>query len=159
MSHKRVLYLVLLLLTFAVVPAAHAQTELPPIDMNEVLRRLGPGQGQQLLWDIMLYAIFFMALITSFLVPDKQLLATLAITAVMAMAVIAKLQYVNIPVNKTPDNLIILAVNAGMFTFPLIVAGMVRARCGTPKAMAPAVLTGLLGGGYFFLYWALVLRF
>lgn len=158
MARRRILFLlVLLMLVFSVVPVAHAQ-DAPPVDFQEIISRLGPRSGSDLLFDILLYLIFFMALITSVFVPDKQLIVTLIVTAVMGMTIIAKLSYVGIDYRISPQNLIILGINAGIFTLPLVVAGMVRSRQGTPKAMAPAVITGLLGGAYFFLYWALVLR-
>lgn len=151
MIHRRLAFLLLIaLLALSVTPVAFAQdtSQLS----GDLLARLAPRQGQNLLFDIMLYAIFFMSLITTALIPDKQLFPTLIMTAVMGMAVISKLEIF------TPDNFGTLVLNAGMFTLPLIVAGLVRSRHGTPKAMAPSALTGLLGGGYFFLFWALVQR-
>ncbi|HEX2621877.1 MAG TPA: hypothetical protein VHL11_17090, partial [Phototrophicaceae bacterium] len=71
---------------------------------------------------------------------------------VIGMVVIAKLEIFD------PLELGTLALNVGIFVIPLIVAGMLRGRGKTPKALMPAILTGMLGGGYFFLFWALVQR-
>ncbi len=152
MTRKRVVYIVLLLLLILIItPVAQAQDpELPTFE--EILSRLGPRSGINLLWDILLYAIFFLSMITSALIPDKQLLSTLTIVTVMIMAVVAK---VNI---FAPDDFGTLVLNSGMFVLPMIVAGMVRSKHGPPKAMAPAAFTGILGGVYFFLFWAVVQR-
>ena len=148
---KRVVILVLLtFMVLSLAPVAHAQ-DVPNIPFSEIPARLLP-QSDTMLWDILLYLIFFLALITSFLVPDKQMLPTLIITLVMGMAVVDKLHIF------PPGHFATLVLNAGIFVLPLIVAGMVRARQGTPKAMAPAALTGILGGIYFFLYWAIEQR-
>lgn len=151
MARRRLTIILLFaLVTLSVTPVVYAQ-DTSQIG-NDLVAKLAPRQGQNLLFDIMLYAIFFMSLITTALIPDKQLLPSLIMTSVMGMAVISKLEIF------TPDHLGTLVLNAGMFTLPMIVAGLVRARHGTPKALAPAALTGLLGGAYFFLLWALVQR-
>jgi hypothetical protein len=51
-----------------------------------------------------------------------------------------------------------LALNCGLFVIPFIVAGMLRGRNRMARAVFPALLVGLLGGGYFFLFWALAQR-
>ena len=150
---KRIIFLVLLLLLMlSIAPVTSAQDVKIDIPFSEIPKRLGPRQGQELLWDILLYLIFLSAAVTSLLIPDKQLLATLVITTVMGMAVVAKLYIF------PPGHFVTLVLNVGMFVLPLIVAGMVRARRGTPKSMIPAALTGILGGFYFFLFWAMEQR-
>lgn len=144
-------FLALFFLSVMLVPSVQAQ----PTDINfqEILARLGPANSMPtLLFDLMRYLIFILAFITLLLVPDKQLLASLLTTAVLGMVVLAKLEIF------TPVELPTLALNVGIFVIPLIVAGMLRGRGKTPRALIPAVLTGLLGGGYFFLFWALEQR-
>jgi hypothetical protein len=152
MSRQKRIMIVLLVafILVSAAPATYAQ-DMPDIPFSEIPARLLP-QPDTMLWDILLYLIFFMALITSLLVPDKQMLPTLVITLVMGMVVINKLHIFG------PGHFATLVLNAGIFVLPLIVAGMVRARMGTPKAMAPAALTGILGGIYFFLFWAMEQR-
>lgn len=152
MSIKR--FLTFLALSFALVllvPTLQAQPS--EINLQEVIARLGPANTMpDLLFDILRYLIFILAFITLILVPDKQLLASLLVTAVLGMVVLAKLEIFS------PIELPTLALNVGIFVIPLIVAGMLRGRGKTPRALVPAILTGLLGGGYFFLFWALMQR-
>jgi hypothetical protein len=151
------LIVLFVLLIMILVPVAHARqpTQLP--SFQEILAELGPKPekfgGLGLLFDIMLYVIFLLGLVTMALIPDKQLLATLLMVAVVGMAVISK---IGVPRIFDQCSFVPLVLNAGMFTLPLIVAGMVRQRGGTPKALAPSALMGLLGGAYFFLFWAAV---
>jgi hypothetical protein len=152
MISKRILaFLALFFVSALLVPSVQAQTT--DIDFQQILARLGPANTMpELLFDIMRYLIFILGFITLILVPDKQLLASLLMTAVVGMVVIAKLDIF------PPTDLPTLALNCGIFVIPLIVAGMLRGRGKTPRALAPAILTGLLGGGYFFLFWALAQR-
>jgi hypothetical protein len=151
MSTKRLLaFLALFFLYALLVPSVQAQ---PDINFQDIVAKLGPArQMPYLLFDIMRYLIFILAFITMLFVPDKQLLASLLMTAVLGMVVLAKLDIFE------PTDLPTLALNCGIFVIPLIVAGMLRGRGKTPRALAPAILTGLLGGGYFFLFWALAQR-
>jgi hypothetical protein len=141
-----------ILLVFVVMPVM-AQATLP--SGSEILARLAPRRGTDLLLDLLLYSIFGVGFITMILVPDKQLLPSLFMLGVIMAALIAKLQYVNINV----CDLATFGINVFMFTIPLLVAGMVRARSGkTPKALWPAIFTGLIGGVYFFMFWFLYQR-
>lgn len=148
LRHKFLMSLSLICLIgmFVVMPVA-AQA-LP--SGNEILARLAPRSGTGLLLDLLLYSLFGIGFITMILVPDKQMLPSLLMLGVIMAALIAKLQYVNINRCDMPT----LFINIAMFCIPLIVAGMVRGRPGkTPKALWPAVLTGIIGAMYFFLYW------
>lgn len=143
-----------LLLMMAFAPVIHAQGDLQ-VDPQQLLALLGPRSGQALIFDILLYVIFALGFVTMILVPDKQLLPSLIMIAVLALTLVAKLDYLTL---LEPTNIGVLAINVGIFVLPLVVAGMVRSRKGTPRAMWPAVLTGLAGGGYFFIFWALAQR-
>lgn len=142
----------LLMLTFA--PVIHAQGDLQ-VDPQQLLALLGPRSGQELIFDILLYVIFAIGFVTMILVPDKQLMPSLIMIAVLALTLVAKLDYLTL---LEPTNIGVLAINVGIFVLPLVVAGMVRSRKGTPRAMWPAIITGLIGGGYFFIFWALAQR-
>ena len=148
-------FLILLMVIFAgalLVPTLHAQPNLD-IDFQEILRRLGPSSGfPGILFDIMRYLIFIFAFITLLMVPDKQLMASLLMTAVLGIVVIVKLGIFS------PVDLATLALNCGLFVIPFIVAGMLRGRNRTPRGIYTAIITGMLGGGYFFLIWALAQR-
>lgn len=148
----RILAFLIALLALFAVPAAYAQT-LEEIDFNALLARLGPRSGSDLIFDILLYGIFFLALITMFLVPDKQLLPTLLSVLVMFFAVLAKVELFE------PTAFPIFVINVGMWVIPWVTAGMVRPASRrysnkTPRALMPAIITGFLGAGYFFLFWA-----
>jgi uncharacterized MnhB-related membrane protein len=151
MSFKRFLVLLLFCVFSAVlVPVVHAQQD---IDFQQIIARLGPSnQMPDLLFDIMRYAMFILAFIALILIPDKQLLASLLMTAVLGMIILAKLEIFD------PIDLPTLGLNVGMFVIPLIIAGMLRGRGKTPRALIPSILVGLIGGGYFFLFWAVYQR-
>jgi hypothetical protein len=159
MTRNHILIALLLVLALMMLaPAVHA-ADIEDLSAKDILNKLGPRSGDQLIWDIFLYGIFFMAMITMFLIPDKQLTATLMMFLVMFFALISKVLVGNTTdAVIEPTDLPVLGFNAGMFVIPLIVAGMVRARRGTPKALFPSIITGILGGGYFFLYWAIEQR-
>jgi len=132
---------------FVVMPVM-AQAQLP--SGSEILSRLAPRRGTELILDLLLYTIFGIGFVTMILVPDKQLMPSLFMLGVIMAALIAKLQYMSID----RCDLITLGLNIFMFAIPMLVAGMVRARAGkTPKALWPAILTGLVGGAYFFMFW------
>ncbi len=157
-THFNIIYLLILALFF-IVPNALAQD----FTADDILDALGPRDGDALILDIILYLIFFMSIITMFLIPDKQLTASLLNFAVLFFAVISKL-LVSADVNDldaiiSPCDLPTLGINAALFALPLIIAGMVRTRkVGSPPAMFTSIINGLFGGGYFFLFWALAQR-
>ena len=155
-----VLYLLFLALFF-IVPNALAQTN--DINPDDIIAAQDPRSGNGLILDIFLYLIFLFCIINMFLVPDKQLTPALMNFTVLFLAVISKL-LVSAEVNDAsaiigPCDLPVLGINATMFAFPLIMAGMVRTKkVGSPPALFTGIITGLLGGSYFFLFWALAQR-
>ena len=161
MTRNRILLILLVMFALmAIIPAAQAQER--DINFKDILKGLGPRDGDTqygipwLLFDILLYIIFFIGLVNMGIIPDKQLFASLLNFGVLGMAVVSKL-LVNYPKNDPiirEDDLATLVLNAGMFVVPLIIAGMVRSVKGKPsKAIYTSAFMGLLGGAYFFLYW------
>lgn len=116
---------------------------LDGLTIQDILARLGPRGGVELLYDILLYIIFILNVIAMFMQSDKQLVPTLMLGGAAALAVIAKLNLFN------PLAFGALVVNAGMFILPLITAGITKAK----KSIGLAVLGGILGGVYFFFFW------
>jgi hypothetical protein len=110
---------------------------------QEILSKLGPRSGTNLLYDILLYILFFMNVIIMFMQSDKQLVPTIFAGLAAALAVVAKLDVL------APKAFGSLVVNAGIFVLPLIVAGITRAK----KSVPLAVIDGLLAGVYFFAFW------
>lgn len=149
--------LFVLLLLSSVSPAlAQAANEIEDINFQDILDALAPRDGDLLLVDILLYAIFAVGMVTSFLIPDKQMAPSLLIFTVLAMTVIAKLLigYHSSAILE-PCEIFVLPINVSIFVLPLIAAGMLRNVKGkAPKARMPSIITGLAGGGYFFLFWA-----
>lgn len=148
--------LLLLLISLIAVPTASAQEDL---DFQDIVDALGPRDGNELIFDLLLYAIFFMGMLNMFLIPEKQLFPAILNFIVIGLAVVSKLLVGDEP-NSTikPDDFATLIFNSGMFVLPLVTAGMVRSRFGTPKAMITCAITGLIGGGYFFVFWSLAQR-
>lgn len=127
------------------------------ISVNEIIALLGPGRGE-LLWNLLLYTIFILALIALFIMPDKNLRATLLVTAVLLAAVIVKLS-LSVGPRQAPIigrcDFGMLVLNALMFSFPLLSLGLVRTRKRT-AVFAPLILGGIVGGLFFFGYWIVV---
>jgi len=144
-----------LLLLMVSVPPAFAQAA-EDIELSDIIDALAPREGDLLLVDILLYLIFVVGMVTSFLIPDKQMFPSLLIFMVLGLTVIAKLLIGDhTSAILDPCDLPVLAINVSIFVVPLIVAGMLRNVKGKPpKARIPAVIVGLAGGGYFFLFWA-----
>jgi hypothetical protein len=123
------------------------------IDFQEIIALLGPGTGQTLIWSIFLYIIFFFGLITLLTIPDKNMIPTLLLASVLLFAIVGKLSVTasfNDAIIK-PKDFGMFVINVGMFVFPLIAVGMIRAR--KSRATAPALITAFAGAVYFFLYW------
>ncbi|MDZ4767937.1 MAG: hypothetical protein SGJ24_02325 [Chloroflexota bacterium] len=126
------------------------------VDFQDILQALGPGEGQNVVWSIFLYVIFGFALLTLLLTPDKNMVPTLLIAGVLLAAIIAKLSLgIEPPLIERKDFGMML-INIVMFVFPLIAVGMARAR--KNKMAAPAMITSLIGGAYFFMFWVVVQR-
>jgi len=160
MLRNRILVLMLLsLVLITPFSAAHAQENATKdLTLSNILSNLGPGSGQEMIWSIFLYLIFFIGLVVMMLIPEKQFFASMLNLGVIGLAILAKLM-VGDP--GDPDTVIskcelpTLVINSGIFVLPFIIAGMVRPTKGKPsKAVMPAIIMGFLGGAYFFLYWA-----
>jgi hypothetical protein len=105
----------------------------------------------------LLYFIFFFALITMLVMPDKNLVPTLLIAAVLIAAVVAKLSLSARPPIIRSDDFLMYVLNVSTFVFPLLVAGLVRAKK-KGRVVPAAIMTSLFGGVYFFMFWFLVQR-
>lgn len=149
------LYLFLMMVWVPVVSAQGTQE----LDFDQIVAAIGPrtGDPQKLMWDIFLYLIFFVALVNMFIIPDKQLMVTILNFIVMAFAVVSKLLVGNGTLLEV-DELPVLVLNVGMFVVPLIMAGALRNVGKKPPNRWPSLIMGALGGGYFFLFWALEQR-
>jgi hypothetical protein len=127
-----------------------AQQDINP---QEILFLLGINAPPGPIWNIMMYIIFFLALITMLMQSDKTLLPTLCMAAVLAAVVIDKLRVMeNAPPLYGQPGLWTFLLHCVMFAVPLIVAGMTKA----PKSRGPAILCGIIGGIYLFGYWVFV---
>ncbi|MEP7291188.1 MAG: hypothetical protein ABI835_05365 [Chloroflexota bacterium] len=129
------------------------RTLIMDINFQDIIRLLGPGSGQVLVWSIFLYIIFFFGMLTLFTIPDKNMVPTLLLAVVLLFAIVGKLS-VSSPVREAiikPKDFGMFVINVGMFVFPLIAVGMVRSR--KSKATIPALITALTAAVYFFLYW------
>jgi hypothetical protein len=126
------------------------------VDLQDILFLIGPTSGQ-VAWNILLYIIFFFALITMLVMPDKNLLPTLLIAGVLLAAVVAKLSLSARPPIIPLDHFLMYVLNATMFIFPLLVAGLVRAKK-KGRVVPAAIMTSLFGGVYFFVFWFLMQR-
>lgn len=158
---KKWLLIVLAMAFFFVMPVA-AQTG-QDINFEDILSALGPRDDTALLFDILLYLIFFLGFINMLLIPDKQLFPAMLNFTVIGLTVASKLLidvendggYFNPSAVLVPTDFAVLPMNVGIFVFPLIIAGMLRSVKGKKtNAIYPAMLMGLLGGAYFFLFWS-----
>lgn len=126
------------------------------ISLQEILFLLGPNSGE-LVWNIFLYVLFFLALVTLLMMPDKNLIPTLLMSAVLLATLVAKLSLSSRTRPLLDEREFgMLIINIIPFIFPLLTAGTIRAK--KTKARAPAILTGLIGAVYFFLFWFIVQR-
>jgi hypothetical protein len=135
------------------------------IDFRAILNLLGPGTGQTVIWSVILYVLFFLAMLTLFKVPEKNMIPTLLMGTVLLFIIVAKLS-----ISAPPRDAIIqkkdfgmCAINIAIGVFPLIAVGMTRttsrvARRSNPAA-APAILTAVVGIIYFFGYWLAVQQY
>jgi hypothetical protein len=128
------------------------------IDGREILRLLGLGEGQNVIWSIFLYIIFFFGLITMFLIPDKNMVPTLLTGAVLLMAIVAKVSLASSDPIFRRTEFGMMLINVGMAALPFMVAGMVRSGKRRSKAQAPAIIGGIFGLVYFFLFLVIVQR-
>lgn len=165
MFRNRLLFILLLLVAslFMVSPALAQETS--DINPEDLLEALGPRDGNALIFDILLYLIFFFGFINTFLIPDKQLAVSLMNFLVMGLALVSKLLIdvggeewiidVNPSAILVPGDFAVLPINVGIFVVPLLMAGMLRSVKGKRSpALFPCLIMGLLGGTYFFIFWA-----
>jgi hypothetical protein len=165
LTRNHILWLVLVLVSalFMVSPA-FAQDGGTNIRFEDIGQLLGPRTGTNLLFDIMLYLLFFLGMVNSLLIPDKQLFQTMLNISVVAVAVLSKLLVGGTLYDNFADGFVytfppcdfpVLIMNVWMFVIPLIVAGMLRSVKGKKTNAVPvSILMGLIGGAYFFLFWA-----
>jgi len=113
------------------------------LTFQDILSKLAPRGGVELLYDIFLYIIFFLAVITMFMQSDKQTFPTILMALVAGCAVIAKLNVLK------PKEFGTLIINCAMGVLPLIVAGITKAK----KSQGLAIIGGVLGMVYFIIFW------
>jgi hypothetical protein len=113
------------------------------LTLQDILSKLAPRGGVELVYDLFLYVIFFLAVIAMFMQSDKQTFPTILLAAVAAFAVIGKLGIL------TPKSFGTLIINIGMGVIPLIVAGITKAK----KSQALVIIGGVLGMVYFIIFW------
>ncbi|MBZ0300286.1 MAG: hypothetical protein K8J31_11110 [Anaerolineae bacterium] len=118
------------------------------INFQEIIRLLGPNAGNGLIWNIFIYIIFFLTLITLLLQGDKALLTTIIAASSLLLCVIDKL------VIFQPREFGTMIIHCGMFLFPALIAGMTK----DPKSRPPAIFAAIIGAVYFFLFWFLLQR-
>ncbi|MBW4436309.1 MAG: hypothetical protein KME04_04195 [Pleurocapsa minor GSE-CHR-MK-17-07R] len=121
------------------------------LQLNDILALLGPGTGDAI-WNIFLYTIFVLSLLALFLMPDKNLLATLLVGAILLAVVIAKLSLSARPPLLRNTDFGMFVLNIIPFVFPMLAAGIIRAKK-KAKVVIPLVLTALVGAVYFFWFW------
>jgi hypothetical protein len=135
------------------------------IDFREILSLLGPGTGQTLVWSIILYVLFFLALITLFRTPDKNMIPTLLMGTVLLFIIVAKLSITANAVRGVKPiignkDFGMYAINIAIGVFPLIAVGMTRVTSRVDRrsnpAAATAILTSVIGLIYFFGFWLAV---
>ena len=118
------------------------------IDLQEIIRLLGPSAGNGLIWNIFIYIIFVFTLITLLLQGDRALVSTIICASALLMGVVDKL------VIFEPKEFGTLALHAGMFLFPALVGGMTQ----DAKSRPPAIIASIVGAVYFFLFWFFLQR-
>jgi hypothetical protein len=118
------------------------------LTFQDILNKLAPRGGVELIYDIFLYIMFFLAVITMFMQSDKQMFPTILMAAVAAMTVIAKLNVLK------PKEFGSLIINIAMGVLPLIVGGITQAK----KSQGPAIIGGVVGCVYFILFWLISQR-
>lgn len=128
------------------------------VNTQDILRLLALGEGQNAIWSVFLYIVFFLGLITLLLIPDKNMIPTLLTGAVLLMAVVAKVSLASAEPVFARRSFGMMMINVGMAALPFMVAGMVRSYRSRSKAQGPAIVGGLIGLVYFFLYWLVVIR-
>ncbi len=126
------------------------------VTIQNILQLLGPQTGT-LLWNILLYIIFGLSLLTVLTMPNKNLLPMLLMVAVVLATVVAKLSTSARPPLIRKNEFGMFLLNVAIFVLPLLTAGIVRARKKGRTVML-CIVTGIFGGMYFFFFWAIEMR-
>ncbi len=126
------------------------------IGLSDITAALLPRMDDPiiLVLDLLLYIMFFMNLVAFFMQDDRQLIATLLMGLAILAVLVGKLStfYAG---GRSPiefieaDELPMLIVNCVIFVTPIIVTGMSKAK----KSKPITIISGLLGGAYFFMFW------
>ena len=124
------------------------------MEFQQLLQDIGAILAIRDIWDIFIYIIFFMSLVTLVLIPDKNMQSTMLMSLVLLFTVVDKVR----PASPNNDFLVpgfddqgfaTFLIHIGMFVFPLIAGTLVRSRSQKGKrAMPLGILTGILGGLY-----------
>lgn len=162
--NRWILWVLLAIVLMLLAAPVMAQTrDVSNIQFEDVLEALKPRKSTALLFDILLYLIFFIGFINQFMIPDKQIAITIMNFMVLGFAIAAKLL---IDVQKDggvyypsamfePGDFPVFIMNVGMLVLPLLMAGGLRSVKGKPsRAIYTSIIMALLGGAYFFLFWA-----
>jgi len=133
------------------------------VDASEIISLLNPltqnpNVPGSLIFNILLYIIFFLALFVMLRMPDKNILPTLLIATVLLSCVIAKLSITarRDPVFE-PSSFGMYIVNLSPLVLPVLVAGTVRARK-VAAVVVPSLVMAVFGVFYFFMFWFFVQR-
>lgn len=172
MSRRFILLSALFFALMLLIVPAPALAQVENINFDDLLASLGPRDGRALIYDVLLYMIFFIAFINQFLIPDKQLPITVLNFIVMGLALALKL-LVEVPTNVNdftcnfrppnsvfiPNDYAVFFMNVGIFLAPLLMAGGLRSVKGkSSKAVAPSIFLAILSGSYMAAFWFLEQR-
>ncbi|RMG90204.1 MAG: hypothetical protein D6712_00275 [Chloroflexi bacterium] len=126
--------------------------------MQDLLSNIGQVFNIYSPWDVFIYVIFFLSLITLMLIPDKNMQPTLLMSVVLLFCIIDKVR----PAAGRPwstgefimpgfDDLGFgtLLIHIGMAIFPIVAGTLIRARSEKQKRGTPmGILTGMIAGVY-----------
>jgi hypothetical protein len=112
------------------------------MQFSEIISRLGLGTGNQVIYSIFLYLIFFFALIAFFTQkePNNSVLFFLAGTLLIALV-----DKVAVPGLLRPRELAVLLGRGMLFVLPILAAGVTRA----PRTRNLSIITAFIGFVYF----------
>jgi peptidoglycan/LPS O-acetylase OafA/YrhL len=129
------------------------------LQLDDILQLLALGSGINALWSIFLYLVFFLALVTLFTMPDKNMVPTLLIAVVLLCSVVAKISLASSdPIFKQRE-FGMMIINVAMGVLPFIVAGMIRrGKTRRTTAVPLAIFTGIIGTVYFLMFLIFVQR-
>jgi len=128
------------------------------LSFQEILQYILPT-SKFLIFDIFLYLIFFFALLALLTMPDKNMVPTFLIGGVLLAVIVAKLSTAATVLPGAPilglKDFGTYAINVAMLVFPLIAVGTTRKPSSRAKVRSTpfAILAGVLGAVYFFLFW------